>query len=392
MTTCAIDLSCADINYKGGVSRFCNQLSSVIAKDLSNGGHDVYVVCNKYNIEFYRKLINDVNINYIVVDIFGKRNLKNFIIALISYILRSVKLYICLVNYVHRKYITELKKRGVVKLYCPTSTLNVFPSFVDCYASIHDLQHEVAPENFTLPTRVARWASYKATMLFSKGIQVSSQAALNEINCITGGLFRDKLFVVNEFYSPEFANKSLFIEQAQKAPYAFYPAQYWPHKNHKFLIEAISAYNLQSSARLKLICSGNAFAKESELYNLSARMSLDFEHVGMVSDEELIELYNHAEIVIIPTAYESSSLPIIESFALKKIVLASNIPPILEFFDRYTGVTFELDNVESFVNALNYAMEKKKSLIAQIEKETHLFIKNYSVSSVSEKYINAILQ
>ena len=116
----------------------------------------------------------------------------------------------------------------------------------------------------------------------------------------------------------------------------FYPAQIWPHKNHKKLIQAFS--NCIKKKKLdktwKLILVGSAldkkyFAKLTTLINLlSSQENIEFR--GYVSDEDIKFLYKTCHAMIFPTLLGPDNIPPLEALSQNIFMSLSNLPGHIE--------------------------------------------------------------
>jgi glycosyltransferase involved in cell wall biosynthesis len=105
-----------------------------------------------------------------------------------------------------------------------------------------------------------------------------------------------------------------------------YPAQFNPHKNHARLIDAFAVvaracpdYHLLLTGEKRLEFS-RVMSKVAEL-NLSSRVA----HLGQIDASDLVAVYKSATMVVIPTLFESISIPMYEAFSLGVPVCASNV-------------------------------------------------------------------
>ena len=85
-----------------------------------------------------------------------------------------------------------------------------------------------------------------------------------------------------------------------------------PHKNVQVVINAFKSLDNQD---YKLFIVGPGF---------EAKEDGNIKFCGVVSDEELVSLYNSAEVLVFPSLYEGFGLPIIEAMACGCPVIASN--------------------------------------------------------------------
>ncbi len=128
----------------------------------------------------------------------------------------------------------------------------------------------------------------------------------------------------NEFKKENFKliYDSLKIE-AEKV--LIYPAQFWAHKNHKYLIDAFKNLTSQQKKGLKLIFTGydkfnKKYIQEEIKENGLEKSILIYEYIN---DKELISLYLNATALVMPTFVGHSTLPLYEAFYFSLPVLFS---------------------------------------------------------------------
>jgi glycosyltransferase involved in cell wall biosynthesis len=116
-----------------------------------------------------------------------------------------------------------------------------------------------------------------------------------------------------------------------KAKYAlpeaflFYPARFWRHKNHLKLLEAFARIS-GAHPDVHLVFTGDdrpfsrVVRRKIEELGLSSRVLV----LGCVDYGDLPALYRLSRMLVLPTLFESISIPIYEAFALKVPVCCSN--------------------------------------------------------------------
>ncbi len=95
-----------------------------------------------------------------------------------------------------------------------------------------------------------------------------------------------------------------------------YPAQFWAHKNHKYLIDAFANLTSLQKKNLKLIFTGHEkfnkkyIQKEIEKNGLKENIHI----YDYINDKQLIALYLNASALVMPTFVGHSTLPLYEAF------------------------------------------------------------------------------
>ena len=109
--------------------------------------------------------------------------------------------------------------------------------------------------------------------------------------------------------------------------YLFYPAQFWPHKNHANLLLALKILKEEHALDLPLVLVGSDKGNEAYIRNLADEMGLSAQvfFLGFVSTEELIALYKNAFALTFMSFLGPDNLPPLEAFALGTPVIASDI-------------------------------------------------------------------
>jgi len=127
--------------------------------------------------------------------------------------------------------------------------------------------------------------------------------------------------------------------------YLFYPAQFWPHKNHIGLLSAIELLREKYRLIFPIVFAG------SDKGNLPyvRRMAKEFgvakqvHFLGFVPEEDLVKLYRNAFALVYPSFFGPENLPPLEAFALGCPVIASDV----------AGAQEQLGNAALLVNPKN---------------------------------------
>jgi glycosyltransferase involved in cell wall biosynthesis len=104
--------------------------------------------------------------------------------------------------------------------------------------------------------------------------------------------------------------------------YFFYPAQYWSHKNHYYILSAMQILNTKYKKKVDFVFTGfekNNFEylnKKTKDFDLTKQIKF-FEYLKY---EEIQILYKNCKALIMPSLIGYSSLPLYESFFFEKPV------------------------------------------------------------------------
>lgn len=108
-------------------------------------------------------------------------------------------------------------------------------------------------------------------------------------------------------------------------PYVFYPAQFWAHKNHVYLLEGLRVLQETYGTRIGVIFSGsdrgNLSYIESYVHKLGLQDRVRF--AGFVKNEEMVALYLQSIALVMPSYFGPTNLPPLEAFQLGVPVLYS---------------------------------------------------------------------
>jgi glycosyltransferase involved in cell wall biosynthesis len=114
--------------------------------------------------------------------------------------------------------------------------------------------------------------------------------------------------------------------------YLFYPAQFWPHKNHVNLLLALQILRDRDQIVLTVAFSGSDMGNLSRIEALAAELGLasQVKFLGFVPQAHLVALYRHAFALTFVSFFGPDNLPPLEAFSLGCPVIAAKVPGALE--------------------------------------------------------------
>lgn len=137
-------------------------------------------------------------------------------------------------------------------------------------------------------------------------------------------------------------------------PYIFYPAQFWAHKNHRYVIAALRALRDRHGwAPQAVFCGSDKGALAAVLrYAESAGVRDLVNYCGFVPDEDIPYLYAGALALVMPTYFGPTNIPPMEALRLGVPVCYSDLPAFREHLgDAVTYV--DLEDPRSLADALH---------------------------------------
>lgn len=289
-------------------------------------------------------------------------------------------------NYLDLTFSRLLTDHGISILHSPVQIFSRMDFGIPSILHIHDLQHKHFPEYFTEGDLRAREILYSASGILSSAVVVSSE--FSKIDLLR---FLDidsrKVHVIPVAANPDVLNgiQTFPAESARqfyRLPdlFGFYPAQFWKHKNHRILIEALAiTKSRRPNLNLKLIFTGNTSSQEWQgiqdhinEYGLES----DIFALGIVPANHLGGIYQAAAFCIVPSLFEASSFPIIEAQLIGCPTLSSNVTSLPELMADGAGLLFNpysaedisdkmillLDNPELEAEIIHKGKQRAKSV------------------------------
>jgi glycosyltransferase involved in cell wall biosynthesis len=109
--------------------------------------------------------------------------------------------------------------------------------------------------------------------------------------------------------------------------YLFYPAQFWPHKNHVCLLLAVKILREKYNLVLPVVFVGSDMGNLQHVRLMVDELGLSTQvhFLGFVPQEDLVGLYRNAFALTYLTFFGPENLPPLEAFALGCPVIASNV-------------------------------------------------------------------
>ncbi len=233
---------------------------------------------------------------------------------------------------------------------------------VPFFYTVWDLQHRVQPYFPEVSITGWKWKpredNYKCVLPRAAKIITGTNAGKNEIV----HYYRvnpDNVAVV-PFPVPHFdekhdisLDKDIFHKYDLPQKYLFYPAQFWPHKNHVNILHALKILKETSQFDIAVVFAGSDKGNESYIKETAEALGLSQNvfFLGFVPIEDLIQLYKNALALVFATFFGPDNIPPLEAFVLGCPVLASSVAGAAEQFGD-AAIYFDPKNPEELADAI----------------------------------------
>lgn len=232
--------------------------------------------------------------------------------------------------------------------------------------TLHDLQEKYYPQNFSLMQRL--WRHITNRLLIKKAAAIICESNYVKRDIVEFFAAReDKIFVVPA--PPAISQQESEYSLAQLAEirkkyslpmeYLFYPAQFWPHKNHHRLVQAFSQLQ-RKFPDCCLVLTGKKREEYSKVFRLIRELGIESKvvHIEHVEQADLAAIYQLASVVVIPTLFESISIPAYEAFTFGTPVCISNVVALPEQVGD-AGLLFTPTSVEDMAGCVEKVLRSQ---------------------------------
>ena len=172
--------------------------------------------------------------------------------------------------------------------------------------------------------------------------------------------------------------------------YLFYPAQYWAHKNHKFIIDAFDQMTEENISNLTCVFAGsdkgnlNYIKELINFKNLNDKICI-FEYL---SDEEIVSLYKNCYAVVVPTLVGTISFPILEGFFFQKPVICGT-DNLDENFKKYV-INLDLQNPKTLEKILVDMQSNPQEIRSLVSNSKFFFDEMYDDEKLTVELVKII--
>ena len=238
--------------------------------------------------------------------------------------------------------------------------------------TVWDLCHRDDPEfpevrcNRTIESRDRSYAN-----VLPRAAAIIVDSTLGKTNVVRRyGVDQERVHVL-PFQAAEVTRRALNLEESDNfnvvvqysldVPYIFYPAQFWAHKNHVYLLEGLKSLEQLYGKRIGAIFSGGDQGNLSYVSAYVDKIGLSdrVRFVGFVPNEQLPSLYLQSLALVMPSYFGPTNLPPLEAFRLGVPVLYPDKAGLRDQVGN-AALLMDLRDPASMASQLNSLIEDKQ--------------------------------
>lgn len=198
--------------------------------------------------------------------------------------------------------------------FCPIGSLYPRPLPKPCVVTLVDIQERFFPEFFKREDLESRLYHYDVSLKLADRIITISEFSKKTFVRILGISRRkiDRIYLCAD-EMPD-GVRPLEWPLTGSEGFIIYPANNWPHKNHKSLIDALKILDKRGK-HIPCIFTGSLLngRDDWERFLKLKGYSNNLYHLGRLSRAEISWLYRHSRMLVFPSLFDGFGIPIVEA-------------------------------------------------------------------------------
>lgn len=326
-------------NWMGGLNYFKNLLYAISV--LENRVIEPVVFVGEKTDKEVKKMFTQYS-QVIEHSMFDRKSLQWFSLKIFSNVFHS---YFVLESLLKNCSIDVLSHTGITGLKS-CKTINWVPDF----------QHIHLPQMFSKEEIDSRNKYYMKLAEKSDVIVLSSYDVLKDFKKFAP-IYETKARVLQFVSQPDEAyfkltkedERSLRLKYDINGPFFYMPNQFWVHKNHKILFQAVEILK-EKKIDLSLVCTGfmddyrnKTHFDELKIFIKCNKLEKNIKLLGLVDYKEVFAFIKFSKAVINPSLFEGWSSTVEECKSIGKTMILSDLDvhkeqyPAAVFFDRHSA-------------------------------------------------------
>lgn len=373
----------------GGGSNFISEEISIIKElenKLNNKVNFVYIFTNKKNQIFFKQKIKSTLF-------FDKKNLINRFSLFLNKIDNLRKFVLKFKINTFQNFISD--NRIDFLIFLSPSNLVFCCRFINFVSTVWEIQYKNYPSLIEYKNihndikerdDISKFVSLYSYKIFV-GTQKSKEDFAYFYRCDPDNLikkFTNSTIIKNHTECE--INKTLKYD----FKYFFYPAQFWSHKNHLYIVRSFKEFK-KNKVDIKCVFSG---ADKGFLKNIKDEIKKNnlenyFIVHNYLNNNEIAQLYKNSYCVLIPTIVGTYTFPHIESFYFKKMIFGSDKNLDQDFKNRI--INLNLNNYSDLYKKFSKVNFNESFAKNMIENNKKFYEENFQKEKVLNIYKSLIL-
>jgi len=179
-----------------------------------------------------------------------------------------------------------------------------------------------------------------------------------------------------------YSGEAFRLKHGLSGPYILYLGRVDENKGCRRLFEYFIRFKRESGSPVKLVLAGNTV--------MQVPSHPDIHYLGFMGDEEKFGALDGAELLVMPSFYESLSMVTLEAWALAKPVLANALCDVLKGQCRRSNGGLYYENYAEFREALSLLLTSPRLRRALGENGRRYFEANYAWDVIEGKYLSLL--
>ena len=269
------------------------------------------------------------------------------------------------------KYLLN-KNIDLVYFLSPSNWSNYLEN-LNFITTIWDLCHRDEPEfPEVYKNRIFERREMDLNKSLKKAVAVIADSELGKYNILKRYMVDESRIYIAPFLpSLNISNSNIAINKNIKEKfnisrdYIFYPAQFWAHKNHTYILQGIKILKDIFNTIIDVVFVGGDAGNLEYVKRISDELNLsDQVHfLGFVENDDMASLYKKSIALVMPSYFGPTNIPPLEAFVLGVPVLYSDLPGLKDQVGD-SALLLDLNNPESMakhiVNLLSNKNLRKK--------------------------------
>lgn len=385
---------------EGGAFQYSLSQCLLLEKNKDEEHNFIYFTTKKQNIRILAQYgIKVSHLNWTNVDEFFSHIQRN---ELVSGITRKLKINIT------NKFDRILKKNSADLVYfLSPSTLSlaaedfnfIFTVWDLCFLDSMEFPEVYAKREFERRDKLYQSAIRKAIRVVTDS-PITKKRIMEIYHVDEGRIILSPFLPSNSTSISDSEYQKDYIDIKKKyrisGEYIYYPAQFWPHKNHRYILEGLKILKEKYGRKINVVFSGSDKGNLKFVLNKAREAGLEGQvyYIGFIEAKEIPYLYKQALTLVMPTYLGPTNIPPLEAFQLGCPVLYSDLP---DFKDQVKNAVIFIDlrNPESLSTELLKIINRSvdlgalikngKKKIEELRKENHWPALKYAFDDYCQK-------